>query len=99
MSQWFRFLAEPMAQALVILAHFLGDNAGLAIIVFTVAIKVLLIPLTLQQLKSARNMQQLQPLIQELQKKHKGDKQKLTEETMALYKEHHVNPAAGCFPL
>jgi YidC/Oxa1 family membrane protein insertase len=99
MSQWFRFLSEPMAQALLIIAHFLGDNAGLAIIVFTVGIKVLLIPLTLQQLKSARNMQELQPLIQELQKKHKGDKQKVTEETMALYKEHHVNPAAGCFPL
>jgi len=99
MSNWFRFLAEPMAQALLALAHFLGNNAGLAIIVFTIGIKVLLIPLTLQQLKSAKAMQELQPLIKELQSKHKNDKQKLTEETMALYKEHHVNPAAGCFPL
>src|SRR5579862_2609060 len=99
MSSWFRFISEPMATALVFLAHSLGDNAGLAIIVFTIAIKVLLIPLTLQQLKSAKAMQELQPLIKELQAKHKNDKQRLTEETMALYKEHKVNPAAGCLPL
>src|SRR6266851_177987 len=99
MSNWFRFVSEPMAQALVFLAHSLGDNAGLAIVVFTIGIKFLLLPLTLKQLQSAKAMQELQPLIQELQRKHKGDKQKLTEETMALYKEHHVNPTAGCFPL
>jgi YidC/Oxa1 family membrane protein insertase len=99
MSSWFQFISQPMAEALVFLAHALGDNAGLAIIVFTLAIKLLLVPLTLQQLKSARAMQELQPHIQELQRKYKGDKQRLTEETMALYKEHHVNPAAGCLPL
>ena len=99
MSSWFRFLAEPMAQALLAIAHFLGNNAGLAIIVFTIAIKVLLIPLTLKQLQSARAMQELQPLLQDIQRKHKGDKQKATEETMALYKEKGVNPAAGCLPL
>ena len=98
MSSWFRFIAEPMAQALVFLAHNVG-GAGVAIIVFTLGIKLLLVPLTLQQLKSAKAMQELQPKIKELQGKHKGDKQKLTEETMALYKEHHVNPAAGCLPL
>ena len=99
MSTWFRFIAEPMAQALVFLAHSLGNSAGWAIIVFTLMVKLLLVPLTIKQLQSAKAMQELQPLIQELQRKHKGDKQKLTEETMALYKEHHVNPAAGCLPL
>src|SRR5437773_9365071 len=99
MTAWFRFVSEPMAQALVFLAHSLGDNAGLASIVFTIGIKFLLLPLTLQQLKSAKAMQELQPLIQELQRKHKGDKQRLTEETITLYKKHHVNPAAGCLPL
>jgi YidC/Oxa1 family membrane protein insertase len=98
MSSWFRFLSEPMAHALVFLAQNIG-SAGLAIIVFTLGIKFLLVPLTLQQLKSAKAMQELQPHIKELQGKHKNDKQKLTEETMALYKEHHVNPAAGCLPL
>ncbi len=99
MSSWFRFISEPMAHALVFLAQSLGNNAGLAIIVFTLIIKFILVPLTIQQLKSAKAMQQLQPHIQELQRKYKGDKQRLTEETMALYKEHHVNPAAGCLPL
>jgi YidC/Oxa1 family membrane protein insertase len=98
MSGWFRFLSEPMAHALVFLAQNIG-SAGVAIVVFTLGIKFLLVPLTLQQLKSAKAMQELQPHIKELQGKHKNDKQKLTEETMALYKEHHVNPAAGCLPL
>jgi len=98
MSQWFRFISDPMAHALVFLATSIG-NAGLAIIIFTVGIKLLLMPLTFQQLRSARAMQALQPKIKELQTKHKGDKQKQTEETMALYKEHKVNPAAGCLPL
>jgi YidC/Oxa1 family membrane protein insertase len=99
MSQWFRFLAEPMAQVMLSLAHFLGDNAGLSIIVFTIGIKILLIPLTLKQLQSAKAMQELQPLLQDIQRKYKGDKQRVTEETMALYKEKGVNPAAGCLPL
>ncbi len=98
MSSWFRFIAEPMAHALVFLAQSLG-SAGIAIIIFTLGVKFLLVPLTLQQLKSSKAMQELQPHIQELQRKYKGDKQKLTEETMALYKEHKVNPAAGCLPL
>ncbi|HVA25269.1 MAG TPA: YidC/Oxa1 family membrane protein insertase [Chloroflexota bacterium] len=98
MSRWFRFISEPMAHALIFLAQNVG-GAGIAIIVFTLGIKLLLVPLTIQQLKSARAMQELQPHIKDLQGKHKNDKQKLTEETMALYKEHHVNPAAGCLPL
>ncbi|MBV8086301.1 MAG: YidC/Oxa1 family membrane protein insertase [Chloroflexi bacterium] len=98
MSQWFRFLSDPMAHALVFLAQSIG-TAGVAIIIFTLGIKLILMPLTFQQLRSARAMQALQPKIKELQTKHKADKQKLTEETMALYKEHKVNPAAGCLPL
>ncbi|HEX6512807.1 MAG TPA: YidC/Oxa1 family membrane protein insertase, partial [Chloroflexota bacterium] len=99
MFAWLAFLSEPMARALVFLAQSLGSNGGLAIIVFTIGIKFLILPLTLQQLKSAKAMQEIQPLVQELQRKYKGDKQKVTEETMALYKEKGVNPAAGCLPL
>ncbi|MDE3076390.1 MAG: membrane protein insertase YidC [Chloroflexota bacterium] len=98
MSSWFQFISEPMAHALVFLAQNVF-GAGVAIIIFTLGIKLLLVPLTLQQLRSARNMQELQPEIQELQRKYKNDKQRLTEETMALYKERKVNPAAGCLPL
>src|SRR3954451_2565734 len=88
-----------MSAALVFLATNL-NSAGIAIILFTIGIKCLLLPLTIQQYRSTRAMQALQPKLKELQAKHKGgDRQKLTEETMALYKEHKVNPAAGCLPV
>ena len=98
MSSWFRFISEPVSHILVFLAQN-TFGAGVAIILATIAIKVILLPLTFQQLRSAKAMQAIQPEIQEIQRKHKGDKQKITEETMALYKERHVNPAAGCLPL
>ncbi len=87
-----------MEWALVHLALTVG-SAGVAIILFTVGIRVVLAPLQIVQLKSARAMQRLQPKIAELRKKHGKDRQKLTEETMRLYKEHRVNPAMGCLPM
>jgi YidC/Oxa1 family membrane protein insertase len=72
---------------------------ALAIIVFTVVIRTLLAPLFVRQIRSQREMQRMQPLIREVQRKHKGNRQKISEETMALYKEHGVNPAAGCLPV
>ncbi|MHB8619045.1 MAG: YidC/Oxa1 family membrane protein insertase [Chloroflexota bacterium] len=97
-TQFFGFIAMPMGHVMTVMADYL-HSAGWAIILFTIGVKLVLMPLTLQQLKSARAMQQLQPHIKALQTKHKGDKQKLSEETMALYKEHKVNPAAGCLPM
>ena len=87
-----------MESALVQLALFVG-SAGIAIILFTIIIRLILSPLQIVQLRSARAMQRLQPHIAELRKKHGKDKQKLTEETMKLYKEHKVNPAMGCLPM
>jgi YidC/Oxa1 family membrane protein insertase len=72
---------------------------GVSIIVFTIFIRTLTIPLTMKSLKSSRNMQAIQPLMKEIQKKHKDDRQKQQEETMKLYREYGINPAAGCFPL
>jgi YidC/Oxa1 family membrane protein insertase len=72
---------------------------ALAIIVFTVVIRTLLAPLFVRQIRSQREMQRMQPLIREVQRKHKGNRQKISEETMALYREHGVNPAAGCLPV
>ena len=66
---------------------------------FTILIRVLLAPLFVKQIRSQREMQRMQPLIKEVQRKYKGDRQKISSETMALYKEHGVNPAAGCLPL
>ncbi|MGH8935998.1 MAG: YidC/Oxa1 family membrane protein insertase [Acidimicrobiia bacterium] len=72
---------------------------GVAIILLTVAVGVLLFPLTLKQTRSMRAMSELQPHVKRLQKEFKDDKEKLNQELMSLYKERGVNPAAGCLPL
>ena len=72
---------------------------GVSIIIFTIFIRALTIPLTMKSLKSNRNMQAIQPLMKEIQKKYKDDRPKQQEETMKLYREYGINPAAGCFPL
>jgi YidC/Oxa1 family membrane protein insertase len=80
----------------------LGDffsSGGLAIIAFTIIIKTVLLPLTIKATRSSKNMQELQPKIKELQKKYGKDRQRLSQETMALYQAHGVNPMAGCLPM
>jgi YidC/Oxa1 family membrane protein insertase len=72
---------------------------GVSIIIFTLLIRLLTVPLTMKSLKSNRNMQAIQPLIKEVQRKYKDDKQKQQEETMKLYSQYGINPAAGCFPM
>lgn len=95
---WNLLLVQPLEHALQFLASILG-SAGLAIIVFTILMRVVLLPLTIQQYRSQKAMSRLQPELKELQKKFGKDREKLQIETMALYKERGVNPAAGCFPL
>jgi YidC/Oxa1 family membrane protein insertase len=80
------------------LAEF-SHSGGIAIIAFTIIVKTLLLPLTVQSIRSSKAMQELQPKIKELQKKHGKDRQRLTQETMALYQQYHVNPMAGCLPM
>jgi YidC/Oxa1 family membrane protein insertase len=72
---------------------------AMAIILFTVIIRFALAPLFVRQIRSQREMQRMQPLVREIQRKHKGNRQKITEETMALYKEHGVNQFGGCLPV
>ncbi|NQS76454.1 MAG: membrane protein insertase YidC [Peptococcaceae bacterium] len=73
---------------------------ALAIILLTVLIKVILYPLTRKQMKSMLGMQRIQPKIKEIQDKwKKKDPKRMQEEVMKLYKEHNINPAAGCMPL
>ena len=95
---WNLLLVQPLEHALQFLASVLG-SAGLAIIVFTILMRVVLLPLTIQQYRSQKAMSRLQPELKELQRKFGKDREKLQVETMALYKERGVNPAAGCFPL
>ncbi|WP_352418575.1 YidC/Oxa1 family membrane protein insertase [Proteiniborus sp.] len=72
---------------------------AIAIIITTIIFKLLLLPLTFKQMKSMKTMQEIQPKVQELQKKYKNDPQTLNQKTMELYKEHKANPLGGCFPL
>lgn len=74
-------------------------NYGLAIIIFTVIVKLVLLPLTVKQYRSSAKMQELQPLLQDVQKKYKNDKEKLNQETMKIYQENNYNPASGCLPM
>lgn len=73
-------------------------SLGLAIIVFTILLRLLLYPLTLTSLRAARKMQLLQPEIAALQKKYKKDPKALQQAQLALYKEKNINPLAGCLP-
>ena len=74
-------------------------NYALAIALVSVAIMLLITPLTLKSTKGMLEMQRLQPEMKKLQNQHKGDRQKLNEEMMKLYQEHKVNPLASCLPL
>ncbi|HET6379465.1 MAG TPA: YidC/Oxa1 family membrane protein insertase, partial [candidate division Zixibacteria bacterium] len=89
----------PLLNLLVALYKIPFFDFALAIIVFTIAIRTLLAPLFVRQIASQREMQRVQPLIREVQRKHKGNRQKISEETMAVYREHGINPAAGCLPV
>lgn len=72
---------------------------GFAIIGLTIVIRFILYPLTTAQLQASMKMQKIAPHLSKLKEKHKGDAKKIQEETMRLYKEHGINPAAGCFPV
>ena len=74
------------------------SNLGWTVVAMTVIIKLLLLPLVLPSIKSAGKMRQLQPKLQQLTKKYGGDKQKLAQEQMKLYKSVGVNPMSGCLP-
>ncbi len=77
----------------------LFSSAGLGIVAFTIIVKTLMLPLTVKALQSSKAMQELQPKIKELQKKHGNDRQRISQETMALYQQYRVNPMAGCLPM
>jgi len=94
------FIAQPLGQFLNFLYNNVAfKNYGLAIIIFTILIRIVILPLTIKQYRSSARMQELGPQMQELQKRYKNDKAKLNEEMMKFYKENKVNPAGGCLPL
>jgi len=91
-------LIQFLIESLTSLQGIVGSY-GLAIIVFTVLVRVATYPLNQKQLESSKAMQDLQPKLKDLQNKYANDKEKLTQETMQLYRDHGVNPMAGCLPM
>lgn len=93
-------ICRPLGQFLYFIYNTIGFHYyGLAIIIFTIVVKLVLLPLTLKQYKSTTKMQAIQPQLQEIQKRYKNDKEKLNQEMMKLYQDNGVNPAGGCLPL
>jgi YidC/Oxa1 family membrane protein insertase len=88
----------PLGHILRVTYQIIGDY-GWSIVAFTLLIKLVLLPLSLSQLKSMQGMQVVQPKVKELQEKYKNNPEKQNAEIMKLYKEYKVNPMAGCLPL
>src|SRR3990167_10495535 len=101
---FYSIIVKPLATILIgsyqalIFLH-IPYALGFSIIILTIVIRFILYPLMSSQLKASKKMQTLSPHISKLKEKHKGDAKRIQAETMRLYKEHGVNPAAGCLPL
>lgn len=94
------FISYPIGKFLKLIYDTLAfHNYGMSIIILTIAIKSLLLPLTIKQYSSTSRMTEIQPQLQELQKKYSSDSQKLNQEMMKLYQEKNINPASGCLPV
>jgi YidC/Oxa1 family membrane protein insertase len=96
---WDTLIINPFTNVLLLIYELLGHNFAIAIIVFTVLVRLITYPLTVQQQKSTKAMQQMQPQLQALQKKYAKDKEALNKETMKLYQEAGINPLGGCLPM
>ena len=101
-----KFLTAPLEQFFYFLQNGIHSvipnldiSFGLAIIVFTIIIKIALLPLSIKQTKSTAKMGAIQPEMKKVQAKYKSDPQKAQQEVMKLYKENGVNPMGGCLPL
>lgn len=96
---WDKFFVNPISFSLDWFANVFWDEYGLSILAVTIIIRFIILPLTLKQHRSSKQMQALQPTMQELKEKYKDDPKKQQEETMKLFQKHGVNPMAGCFPI
>lgn len=92
-------LYKPIFNLFIFLYNILpGHDLGLVILVITILIRIALYPLTSSSIKAQKSLQDLQPKLEELKKKHANDKQALAQATMELYKTHKVNPFKSCLP-
>ncbi len=95
---WQTWAVDPLSSVLTVIHDAVGSYA-IAIILFTIGIRLLMIPLTVRQIRSQRRMQMLQPEIAKMRKRLKGDRQAESKAMMELYRTHNVNPVSGCLPL
>ena len=91
-------LAAPLLDLLRMIYGYVG-NYGVAIIILTTIVRLVLFPLTFKGMKSMKRMQQLTPRMKKLQEKYKNNKEKLNKEMMELYRKNRVNPLGGCLPM
>ncbi len=98
MNTFVGIFAKPIGWLLELLYDFIGSY-GLAVVVFTVIVKLCLYPLYAKQIKSTANMANMQPKIQAIQKKYANDQETMNIKMMELYKEEKFNPMGGCLPM
>jgi len=97
---WDTIIIHPMVNLLILIYDLIGHNFGIAIVLFTILIRLITWPLNAQQMKGAQAMQELQndKEWQDIQKKYAKDKEKLSQEQMRIYKERGINPFSSCLP-
>ena len=98
MNPW-DYIIQAVINVLIVMSHTLFNSPGLAIIAITIIVNLIILPLTLKQVRSSKAMQDVQPKVMELQKKYAKDKQKLAQEQMKLYKDAGMSPAGCLIPL
>ncbi|MDB5055696.1 MAG: Membrane protein insertase YidC [Bacilli bacterium] len=94
-----KYIVLPISDVLDWSAQHLWNQYGLSILFVTLVIRLLILPLTIKQYRSSKQMQALQPEIKKMKEKYKDDAKKQQEETMKLFQQNGVNPLAGCLPL
>ena len=95
---WFDFIAKPCVWLMNVFYSVI-PNYGVAIIILTLLVKILLWPLGQKSYKSMSEMKKIQPLMKEIREKYKNDKKKMNEEVMGLYRTYKINPLGGCLPM
>ena len=100
---WEEYFVYPLSWLIITFAEYFNENYGLAIVLVTILIRIVILPLMIKQTKSSKAMQALQPEMAKLKEKYSAKdqktQQKLQQETMKLFQEHNVNPLAGCLPI
>jgi YidC/Oxa1 family membrane protein insertase len=96
---WDTLILNPMTNLLLLLYQYLFHNFALAVAAFTIVTRLITLPFTVKQQRSAKAMQLLQPELEKLKRKYGKDKEKMSKAQMELYRKHSINPLGGCLPL